>query len=113
MTDKLPIAAGSIVFRSTKTERFGEVLEVKGAGQVRVLWEDGDTAETVETSYLTATRVFTWKRWSGNKDNIRGVLRAEFGPSHVVFYGPEDHIIRAERIEQVNELTETTVRSHW
>lgn len=50
-------------------------------------------------------RSFVWKRWSGNRDEISGVDTVEFGPAHVVFYN-KGRIVRAVRVENVNELEE-------
>lgn len=108
----LPIVKGSFVFRATRPERIGEVLDRIGVVTARVRWSDGEE-EGCDANYLTASRTFAWKRWSGGSDTIQGVLRVEFGPRHVIFYGPEDLILRAERIEQINELRETTIRSMW
>ncbi|WMI33102.1 hypothetical protein SEA_RIKSENGUPTA_6 [Microbacterium phage RikSengupta] len=50
-------------------------------------------------------RSFTWKRWSGTAGRIDGVTDVEFGAAHVVFYN-KGRIVRAVRVENVNELTE-------
>lgn len=59
-------------------------------------------------------RTFTFKRWSGASDTVEGVDVVEFGAAHVVFYaapewpGAKPRIIRAERVENVNGLVEST-----
>lgn len=110
MDDKLPIVAGSNVYlRFGSDPQIGEVLSRQGSLSIRVRWPDG-TEETREASNLVAVRSFEWKRWSGGHTSVTGVVRVEFGPSHVVFYGPDDHVVLSERVEQVNELHETTRR---
>lgn len=50
-------------------------------------------------------RSFTWKRWNGSADRIDRVTDVEFGPAHVVFLN-KGRIVRAVRVENVNELEE-------
>lgn len=50
-------------------------------------------------------RSFTWKRWSGVADSIDRVDEVQFGAAHVVFLN-KGRIVRAVRVENVNELVE-------
>lgn len=110
MSDKLPIVVGSeVVSRFNPSGAVGSVTEHKGSLDIRVRWPDG-TEDRREATNLIPVRSFTWKRWNGNSDSISGVERVEFGTAHVVFYGMEEQIVRAVRIEQINELVETTRR---
>lgn len=53
-------------------------------------------------------RSFAWKRFNGNREVIAGVDSVVFGPAHVVFYNAEGRILRAVRVENVNDLEEVT-----
>ncbi|WZB38593.1 hypothetical protein SEA_JERA_44 [Microbacterium phage Jera] len=55
-----------------------------------------------------ASRSFAWKRFNGNRDEISGVDSVEFGPAHVVFFDEDGKILRAVRVENVNDLEEVT-----
>jgi len=108
MSDNLPIHPGShVVSRFAPAGPVGVVTEHRGILDLRVLWPDG-TVDSREAGNLIPVREFVWKRLNDSPDSVQGVERVEFGTAHVVFYGVLDQVVRAVRVEQVNELTETT-----
>lgn len=48
---------------------------------------------------------FVIKRWSGHFETIHAA-RVDFKPAHVVFYGPDDRIVKAIKNDQVVEVRE-------
>jgi len=45
------------------------------------------------------------KRWNGHFETILAA-RVNFKPAHVVFYGPDDRIVKALKNDQVVEIRE-------
>lgn len=61
-----------------------------------------------EEDKLDKLRTFAWSAWGGSSQKIEGVVDVAFGPAHVVFYGPQNYILRAVRVENVIDLHETS-----
>lgn len=102
--------AGDRVYLKVPTEVAGTVLAITEQGTIDVAWEHPGMEEPFNMDYsyseVGKLRSFQWSRWSGAHNEIHDVRRIKFGAAHVVFYGVGGIILRAVRVENVNEMVE-------